>query len=116
MPFSISLAMTGLISVSSSTRSPMTIAPPCAGLNAVEPQGGPNGDAVERHREVAARKAVAVNVAGYRGTPSNRFIDFLPVDLLGIGSTANRRHSTNRKHVNSTHDDILLNELHCPVL
>src|SRR5215510_7402172 len=99
MPFSISLAMTGLISVSSSTRSPMTIAPPCAGLNAIE-----------RHREIAARKAVAVHVTGDGGAPSQRFIDLLPVDLLGLGGTADCRHGANRKHVSSTHDDILLDE------
>src|SRR5499427_3113801 len=70
------------------------------------------GDAIERHRKVGARKAVAVHVAGYDGgASSDRFIDLLPVDLLGAGGAANRRHSANRKHGNSTHDDLLLFEL-----
>ena len=35
-------------------------------------------------------------------------VDWKKVDLLGAGGTANRRHNANRKHVNSTHDDLLV--------
>ena len=42
-PVSIILVITGLISVSSSTRSPMTMAPPCIGLNATHPPSASAG-------------------------------------------------------------------------
>src|SRR5262249_9621 len=51
---------------------------------AAERQGRLDGDAVERHREVGAGKSVAVNVAGDGGASSDRFIDLLPVDFLGV--------------------------------
>jgi hypothetical protein len=76
---------------------------------AAERQGRLDGDPVERHRKVGARKPIAVNVARYGGAPSYRFIDLFPVDLLGAGGGAKCRHSANRKHVNGTHDDVLLN-------
>ena len=75
---------------------------------AAERQGGPNSDAIERHVKVAARKAVAVHVARHGGAPPQRLIDFLPVDLLRLGGAADCRHGANRKHVSSTHDDVLL--------
>src|SRR5215475_295084 len=103
MPLSISLAMTGLISVSSSTRSPMTIAPPWTGLNAVQPPSARVGRMVTPS-SVTLRSLrgnpLAVHVTGYGGAPSNRFIDFLPVDLLGLGGAADCRHGTNRKYLN----------------
>jgi hypothetical protein len=49
-----------------------------------------------------------MNVTRYGGAPSYRFIDLLPVDLLGAGGTAHCRRRTNRKHVNTTHDNLLM--------
>jgi hypothetical protein len=40
---SISFVMTGLISVSSSTRSPITMGPSCIGLNAIQPPSASDG-------------------------------------------------------------------------
>ena len=42
-PLSIRLVITGFISVSSKTRSPIIIAPPCAGLNAAHPPSASAG-------------------------------------------------------------------------
>ena len=52
---------------------------------AAERQRRPDGDAVERHLQIGARKTVAMNVAGHGAGPSQRLIDLLPVDLLGMG-------------------------------
>jgi hypothetical protein len=76
---------------------------------AAQSQRRSDGDAVERHGKVAARKAVPVHVTRYGSAPSYRFIDLFPVDLLGAGGGTKCRHSANRKHVNGTHDDVLLN-------
>ena len=70
---------------------------------AAERQGRPDGDAIERHLQVGARKAVAMNVAGYGGGPSQCFIDLLPVDLLGTGCGGHRPHGTNCEHLYGTH-------------
>ena len=51
---------------------------------AAERQCRPDGDAIERHLEVGSRKAVAMNIAGYGGRPAQRFVNLLPIDLLGI--------------------------------
>ena len=75
---------------------------------AAERQCRPDGDAIERHLQVGARKAVAMNVAGHGGGASQRFVDLLPVDLLGAGGRAHGRHGANCKHVNSTHVYLLL--------
>jgi hypothetical protein len=75
----------------------MTIAPPWTGLNAAQPPSAKAG-----------RMVTPSSVARYGGAPSYRFIDLLPVDLLGAGGTAKYRQRANRKHVNSTHDDVLL--------
>jgi hypothetical protein len=75
---------------------------------AAERQGRSDGDAVERHREIGAGESVAVNVAGDGGCSSDRFVDFLPIDLLGIGGGGDRRQCTNRKYLNNTHDQVLL--------
>jgi hypothetical protein len=84
---------------------------------AAQRQGRPNVDAIKCYGQVAARKPVAVNVAGDRGAPADRFIDFLPVDLLGAGGTrANYDNRTSRKHVSSTHHHVLLDWVHCFVL
>jgi len=82
---------------------------------AAERKRRPDGDAVERHRQVAARKAVTVNVARDGGcASSDRFIDLLPVDLLGTGGGADRRHGANCEYLNSTHDGVSLVGFHCP--
>ena len=53
----------------------------------------------------------------YGGASSDRFIDFLPVDLLGAGGTrANCDNRASRKHVSSTHNHVLLDWVHCLVL
>src|SRR5712691_13196639 len=78
---------------------------------AAERECGPDGDAVEGYREVGAWKPVTMNVAGYRGASSNRFIDFLPVDLLSASRGTDHPRSANRKHVNSTHHFLLLHGL-----
>jgi hypothetical protein len=45
-----------------------------------------------------------VNVPGYGGSASSdRFVDLLPVDLLGVGGAADARQRTKRKRVNTTH-------------
>ena len=45
-----------------------------------------------------------MNVAGYGGAPSNRFVNLLPVDLLSAGgAAADCGHGANGKHLNSTH-------------
>ena len=44
-----------------------------------------DGHAVERHLQVGARKAVAVDIAGHCRAPSHGLVDFLPVDVLGGG-------------------------------
>ena len=49
---------------------------------AAEGQCRPDGDAIERHLQVGARKAVAMDVARYGGGPPQRFVDLLPVDVL----------------------------------
>ena len=54
---------------------------------AAQCQARPNGDAVERHLQVAARKTVAMDVAAHRPTAAERGIDFLPVYGLRLGSS-----------------------------
>ena len=76
---------------------------------AAERECRPDGDAVERHLQVGARKAVAMDVAGYGGGPAQRFVDLLPVDLLGAGGGAHGRHGTNCEHLYGTHVYLLLN-------
>jgi hypothetical protein len=61
-----------------------------------ERQRGPDGDAIERHLQVGARKPVPMDIAGHGGGPSSRFVDLLPVDLLGAGSSADGRNCANR--------------------
>jgi hypothetical protein len=79
---------------------------------AAERQCRPDGDAVERHLQVGSRKSITMNISGNRRSSSDCFVDLLPVDflaaLLGAGSGADGRHCANRKHVNRTHDDVLL--------
>ena len=41
-----------------------------------------DGDAVERHREIGARKAIAMHVARNGRLPAERIVDLLPVDFL----------------------------------
>jgi hypothetical protein len=54
--------------------------------------------------EIAARKRVTVNVPGYGSSASSdRFVDLLPVDLLGVGGAGDARQCTKRKRVNTTH-------------
>ena len=55
---------------------------------AAQRQCRPDGDAIERHLQVGARKAVAMNVARHGGGSSQRLVDLLPVDLLGAGGRA----------------------------
>src|SRR5207302_827509 len=63
-----------------------------------------DGDAVQSHIKVGARKRVAVDVASYGGCAcADRFIHLLPVDLLGVGGAADARQCTKCKHVNTTH-------------
>ena len=93
-PASISFAITGLISVSSNTRSPITMASPCIGLNATQPPSANDGlmatPSSVTVRSVA-RKTVAVDVARYCRLSTERRVDLLPVDVLGAGS-GYRRH------------------------
>src|SRR5262249_3361024 len=77
---------------------------------AAERQGRLDGDAVERHREVGTRKSVAMNVAGDGGASSDRFVDLLPIDLLGIGGGGRCRQCANRKYLNNTKHQVLLFE------
>ena len=55
---------------------------------AAEREGGLDGDPVERHGQIGARKPVAVDVARYRGVPAERFVDLLPVDFLCVCTAA----------------------------
>ena len=51
---------------------------------AAERERGFDGDAIERHGEVGARKTIAMNVAGNdRGLSAERIVDLLPIDVLG---------------------------------
>src|SRR5215831_4970341 len=61
-----------------------------------------DGDAVESYVKIAARKSVAMNIARHCGASADRFIDFFPVDLLGVGGAANARQCTKCQHVNTT--------------
>jgi hypothetical protein len=67
-----------------------------------------DGDAIERHREVAARKSVAVHVTRDGGAAAERLVDLLPIDLLGAGSVGKGRQRARREHLNNTHDCLLL--------
>src|SRR5207302_64441 len=42
-----------------------------------------DGHAIERHREIRARKAVAMHITRYGGLSTEGIVDFLPVDFLG---------------------------------
>ena len=57
---------------------------------AAERQGRLDGDAVQRHVEIAARETVTVNLAGHGRRPAEGGIDLLPVDLLGVGRAADQ--------------------------
>ena len=54
---------------------------------ATERQGRFDGDAVERHGEVAARKAIAAYVSRDRRLPAERVVDLLPIDFLRVGGS-----------------------------
>src|SRR6516165_10175545 len=69
-----------------------------------ERQRWADGDAVESHVEIGARKSVAVYVAGYDGGASaDCFIDFFPIDLLGASRGADYRECTDPEYVNKSH-------------
>ncbi len=51
---------------------------------AAERERGPDGDAVDRDLQVAARKAIAMDVAGNGAAATDCGIDFLPIDLLSV--------------------------------
>lgn len=57
---------------------------------AAERQRGLDGHAVERHRKIGAREAVAMHVAGGGRLAAERFIDLLPVDVLRMGLMGTR--------------------------
>ena len=67
---------------------------------AAERQCRPDGDAIERHLQVGARKAVAMDVAGYGGGAPQRFIDLLPVDvpILGVRAADECRRQDANQH------------------
>ena len=56
-----------------------------------------DGDAVERHGQIGARKAVAVHVLRHDGFSAERVVDFLPVDRLCMRATG-KRGNENRNH------------------
>jgi hypothetical protein len=71
---------------------------------AAERQRRPDRDAVKRHLQVAARKSVAMNIAGDdRGGSPNRFVHLLPVDFLCADGARDGRQCANREYRNNTH-------------
>src|SRR5262249_17767046 len=76
---------------------------------AAERQRGPDGHAVERHLQIGARKPVAMNITGYRTSPSRRFIDLLPVDVLRISGYSDcQHHAADFETRHSTHGYLVL--------
>ena len=57
---------------------------------AAERQRRLDGDAVERHGEIGARKSIAMHVAGDGRLPAEDLVDLLPVDCLGVGARDER--------------------------
>jgi hypothetical protein len=53
---------------------------------AAECERRPYGDAIDGHLQIAAREAVAMDVAGDGTAASDCGIDLLPIDLLSVGS------------------------------
>src|SRR5215510_2261339 len=70
---------------------------------AAERQGGPDGDAVDRDLQVAAREAVAMDVAANGGAASDRGIDLLPIDILSVRCRGACHRSAKRYEFESTH-------------
>src|SRR5262249_51511427 len=70
-----------------------------------------DGDAVERHLQIRARKSVAMNVAGYGSASSRGFVYLFPVDVLGMDRSTDHRDRADREHVSSTHLIILLDSV-----
>ena len=63
-----------------------------------------DGDAVERDGEIAARKAVAMNVGGDRGRAAERGVDLLPIDRLRARRQGEaREHERYRQGCECTH-------------
>ena len=73
-----------------------------------ERKGGLDGDAVKRDVEVAAREAVAMDVAADRGAAPHHFVDLLPIDLLSLRGRAKRRGRQDRNYIDNTHECFLL--------
>src|SRR5215216_1201940 len=67
-------------------------------------------DAIEGHREIAARKAIAMHIAGYhRSLPAERCIDLLPVDFLGANGRGGGENGTSKQESNDLpHDELLM--------
>src|SRR6266536_1681755 len=106
-PPSRSLAITGLISVSSRTRSRTTMCRlECDPASQRERRF--DGDAVDRDVEVATGKTVPMNVTNRCGSLSaERRVDFLPLDLLGVSDSGEGGDHGRREGKNCSHWELL---------
>jgi hypothetical protein len=64
-------------------------------------------DAVERHLQVGAREAVAMDIGGDRGFPAERLIDLRPVDVLRAGGRRRHQDGADEDGKNCTHGSLL---------
>src|SRR3954467_15027816 len=87
---------------------------------ATQRQGWPDSDAIERHVQIGARKAVAVNIARDRSLSAKRRIDLGPVNVLRVGRCGKRHKGTaEQEWKKDTHRYLLLDGLlpgHAPPL
>ena len=67
---------------------------------AAERERGFDGDAIERHGEVGARKTIAMNVTGNdRGLSAECIVDLLPIDVLrASGGRRRQQRNSNQRN------------------
>jgi hypothetical protein len=60
-------------------------------------------DTIKRHTQIASREAVAMNISGHHCRPSQRVINFLPIDFLGVDGGTSDGHCGKNKKTENTH-------------